>query len=240
MNREDLIALADEPVIGGDGRVRPPTERERVARVVLYAIKNPEGIETIDWEIADAVLALRSQASSASTTEAKPMTESEGKLLRIGNELAAVINIVAAMGSQAANVKDRLWGILEDVRSIRTPAQPASGGVDLHWLVDWVHIYTTEGHSWIGAPEADRLIALAARKPTQADAERFKSGAALKSFELPAPSPASEAGREPMDRNAKAMVLLDRWQRGWSPIQIIDALFPPSPLHPANQVDEPK
>lgn len=74
MNREDLIALADKPVIDGDGRVRPPTERERVARIVLYAIKNPEGIETIDWEIADAVIALRAQASSASTTEANPMT----------------------------------------------------------------------------------------------------------------------------------------------------------------------
>lgn len=33
-------------------------ERELYARVVLAVLKNPIGIETIDWEIADAVIAL--------------------------------------------------------------------------------------------------------------------------------------------------------------------------------------
>lgn len=59
---------------------------------------------------------------------------------------------------------------------------PAGNSINLHWLVDWVHIYATEGHSWIDTPEADKLIELAQREPTQDDAERFKARAALKSF----------------------------------------------------------
>jgi hypothetical protein len=52
----------------------------------------------------------------------------------------------------------------------RHAAQPS---VNLHWLVDWVHLYATEGNSWISKISADKLITLAARQPTQADANRL-------------------------------------------------------------------
>lgn len=63
----------------------------------------------------------------------------------------------------------------EELRAALANGQPTSG-VSLHWLVDWVHLYATEGHSWISTKSADQLIALAARKPTQADADHFKTG----------------------------------------------------------------
>lgn len=52
-------------------------------------------------------------------------------------------------------------------------------------LVDWVYLYALEGHG--GWPDrstiTDPLIQLAAKRPpTQEDADRFKAGAALKSF----------------------------------------------------------
>lgn len=61
----------------------------------------------------------------------------------------------------------------------------------LRTLVDWVHLYATEGHSWISTHTADKLIALSARKPTQADADLFKRGASLKDFPSAARPPAS-------------------------------------------------
>jgi hypothetical protein len=51
----------------------------------------------------------------------------------------------------------------------QSPAQP-----NLQWLVDWVHLYATEGHSWISTKSSERLIVLATREPTQADADHFK------------------------------------------------------------------
>lgn len=46
-------------------------------------------------------------------------------------------------------------------------------------LVDWVHLYATEGHSWISETTTSRLIALAVRAPAQADADHFKNNGSL-------------------------------------------------------------
>jgi hypothetical protein len=37
-----------ETTIGADGRVRPVTDRERYARVILAVLQTPVGIETLD------------------------------------------------------------------------------------------------------------------------------------------------------------------------------------------------
>jgi hypothetical protein len=67
---------------------------------------------------------------------------------------------------------------MESLRSEGLDMQPLYAGVaqpsvNLHWLVDWVHLYATEGNSWISKISADKLITLAARQPTQADANRL-------------------------------------------------------------------
>lgn len=51
-------------------------------------------------------------------------------------------------------------------------------------IVDWTMLYATEGTSWPDRTTiTDPLIQLAAKRPpTQADADRFKAGAVLKSF----------------------------------------------------------
>lgn len=43
------------------------------------------------------------------------------------------------------------------------------------WLIDWVYLYATEGHSWISKKTSDKLIALSSRAPTQADADHLKT-----------------------------------------------------------------
>ena len=55
-----------EIVIGVGGRLRPLNLREKIAGAVLRVIQTPDGVETIDWQIADAVIAAWPQATAAS------------------------------------------------------------------------------------------------------------------------------------------------------------------------------
>ena len=58
----------------------------------------------------------------------------------------------------------------------QAPVTDAVPSVNLNWLVDWVHLYATEGHSWISRGTTDKLVRLAVRAPTQADADYLKTG----------------------------------------------------------------
>lgn len=66
---------------------------------------------------------------------------------------------------------DAQWTRYADAVAAALDVKPGErAAVNLHWLVDWVHLYATEGNSWISKISADRLIALASRAPTQEDA----------------------------------------------------------------------
>jgi hypothetical protein len=65
MTQEELARVAEqrlqfhptETVIGADGLSRPITMREVAARAALHVLQHPDGVETLDWQIADAVIA---------------------------------------------------------------------------------------------------------------------------------------------------------------------------------------
>lgn len=82
----------------------------------------------------------------------------------------------AARGTLA----DVIIGAMECAENIRAisqaPVTDAVPSVNLNWLVDWVHLYATEGHSWISRGTTDKLVRLAVRAPTQADADYLKTG----------------------------------------------------------------
>ncbi len=62
-----------ETVIGADGKSRPITQREAIARAALRVINDPDGVETIDWQIADAVLALGASAPAPPQAAPSPL-----------------------------------------------------------------------------------------------------------------------------------------------------------------------
>ena len=57
---------------GADGYFRPASLRTIIARAALAVIEKPDGVETLDWQIADAVIAMlpKSPALDPATVEA--------------------------------------------------------------------------------------------------------------------------------------------------------------------------
>lgn len=95
------VERAEPEEHGSDGKFRPATQRAIIARAVLRTLQNPIRIETIDWEIADAVLALGERAEVAGEAVASSWPQ-------IDTELSAyVAHIRAELIEQCAKEAER-------------------------------------------------------------------------------------------------------------------------------------
>ena len=61
-----MTAARSDLVQTSRGEFVPADRRTVIARAVLSVLQNPSGIETLDWQIADAVLPLLSGAGTKS------------------------------------------------------------------------------------------------------------------------------------------------------------------------------
>ena len=112
---------------GADGYFRPASLRTIIARAALAVIEKPDGVETLDWQIADAVIAMlpKSPALDPATVEAI-LANFDGQRANIARTLTTrnSTNSSRKYGLRFRTKKPTIWTICAAPSPLPPPAWP--------------------------------------------------------------------------------------------------------------------